>query len=859
MKLDNNTILFLSITLAGLNLIIQFVHHAKSFSGIVSDTNSLIADVPLSRNIDTNLRSQTLVEKSNVDVDAPSSVTKTKQGGQSTTTTVTSDLQLPRILLAGVQKSGSTAVADFLHRAGVCLSRPDPAQDIEQKSVYYFDKNYDRGIDYYASMFAHCKDKEGAGKVGMDLATDATPNNFRMARRIRRTYDQVSPDQLKKLKIIVVVREPVARELSWYNHLVSECMKHPDEKCDSWKLAKKEGGSTNPIENMKSFHEYAHDLFGEFMDGKPIPIEKSRPSSFYERYLQEWYELFNPKQILFLNYSELKQDERNFLGRIASFLELDVDDSLMDVGTSTKNTQKTSGKVSTAPCELQNRLAAAFKEPNEKFYKMLDEIDGSSLQQKPFPRFQLSNCTATSTSTAAVVMPRELNREEEAEAEGKNLVMNSDFKDGTSSNWKFDASTGEATFGIVTGKERGSYAVSITGGSVSQEMGSKLKGGILYKVSAFVQVVDSAPHDAQVSFVESPEGKVYTGAKGRVDKVDTWVQIQGTYTPSKESSSIRMYVNAPSSSKLLVDSVSVVEADCDFNHFVRDFNPDKLDLTCKNFGELEMGEEVGRGRSRKVSVATWKGTKVAVKEYVKSGRGSARIMREAALMGQLNKSNNIVKLIGMCDSTLVFEYAPNNLKKFVMDKTNDISVEKALLLGLDMVKGLAQLHSVGPVVHGDLHLEQYLFSPDGGKVLLGDLESSHYVGPNMSGKGRCTFSKVKSDLAKSSPSIFHSPERLALNDNLDEKDDIYRVALALWSLLSRRLPYIKKIKRDNFKDLVVGGERPSMDLVSEYPQEMKDLIVEAWDSDPRKRPTAADMVTRMQSIVKKYSISDTIR
>ena len=80
MKLDNNTILFLSITLAGINLISQFVHHAKSFSSIGSGTNSLIADGP-SRNIDTNLRSQTLVEKSSVDVDAPSSVTKTKQGG----------------------------------------------------------------------------------------------------------------------------------------------------------------------------------------------------------------------------------------------------------------------------------------------------------------------------------------------------------------------------------------------------------------------------------------------------------------------------------------------------------------------------------------------------------------------------------------------------------------------------------------------------------------------------------------------------------------------------------------------------------------------------------------------------------
>ena len=132
------------------------------------------------------------------------------------------------------------------------------------------------------------------------------------------------------------------------------------------------------------------------MDGKPIPNEKRLPSSFYERYLAEWYEMFNPKQILFLNYSELKQDEQNFLKRIASFLELDVDDSLIDGGTSSKNTQQKGGmKVSTAPCDLQQRLAAAFEEHNEKFYKILDKADGPRHQQKPFPRFELSNCTDT--------------------------------------------------------------------------------------------------------------------------------------------------------------------------------------------------------------------------------------------------------------------------------------------------------------------------------------------------------------------------------------------------------------------------------------------------------------------------------
>ena len=33
-------------------------------------------------------------------------------------------------------------------------------------------------------------------------------------------------------------------------------------------------------------------------------------------------------------------------------------------------------KVSAAPCDLQQRLAEAYEEHNEKFYNMLDKADG---------------------------------------------------------------------------------------------------------------------------------------------------------------------------------------------------------------------------------------------------------------------------------------------------------------------------------------------------------------------------------------------------------------------------------------------------------------------------------------------------
>ena len=104
-------------------------------------------------------------------------------------------------------------------------------------------------------------------------------------------------------------------------------------------------------------------------------------------------------------------------------------------------------------------------------------------------------------------------------------------------------------------------------------------------------------------------------------------------------------------------------------------------------------------------------------------------------------------------------------------------------------------------------------------------------------------------MSKKNNGIFDSPERLSLNDNLDEKTDIYRVALTLWSLLSRESPY--KRQKD-FKHSVIAGERPSLDLVSGYPQEMKDLIVQAWDSEPQKRPSASEMAERMRVIVKQF-------
>ena len=91
---------------------------------------------------------------------------------------------------------------------------------------------------------------------------------------------------------------------------------------------------------------------------------------------------------------------------------------------------------------------------------------------------------------------------------------------------------------------------------------------------------------------------------------------------------------------------------------------------------------------------------------------------------------------------------------------------------------------------------------------------------------------------------------MAGSAELDEKDDIYRNALALWTVFMREFPFQDWEK--DVKDLILRGERPSLDGLEGYPKEVKDMLEEAWDTDPTKRPSAEDMVKTMTAVVKNY-------
>lgn len=106
--------------------------------------------------------------------------------------------EIPLFIIAGTQKSGSTVLAGYLaHHPNVSFA--------SRKELHFFDKqsNYDKGISHYRSEF-----KINSNTLIMGEATPYYIASRKVCQRIAEHFPSV--------KMIVILREPVARAYSEY-------------------------------------------------------------------------------------------------------------------------------------------------------------------------------------------------------------------------------------------------------------------------------------------------------------------------------------------------------------------------------------------------------------------------------------------------------------------------------------------------------------------------------------------------------------------------------------------------------------------------------------------------------------------
>lgn len=178
---------------------------------------------------------------------------------------------LPNFLGIGAARAGSTWVARNLGlHPDVCLPR--------DKELHFFDRYYDRGIEFYESQFSACSGQSAVGEV-----TPQYFHNLAVAPRIKET--------LPAVRLIVCLRNPVERAYSHY-----------------WNIRAK-----SPESESLSFEEKLQQPTEIFQVG------------YYYDHLMRYYELFPKDQVLVLLYEDLKADPEAFLREIFSFLNVDVD------------------------------------------------------------------------------------------------------------------------------------------------------------------------------------------------------------------------------------------------------------------------------------------------------------------------------------------------------------------------------------------------------------------------------------------------------------------------------------------------------------------------------------------------------
>ncbi|KAL4219691.1 Heparan sulfate glucosamine 3-O-sulfotransferase 4 [Mactra antiquata] len=184
--------------------------------------------------------------------------------------------RLPQAIVIGVMKAGTEAFATFL------AINPDIAMSLNVATTLYFASNYKKGLDWYKDQMV-CS-------TSSQVTVEKAPQYFMHSlapSRIRRMN--------KYMKIILLVRDPIARAISHYLQAKSA---HPK------------------LINNRSFEDIVFTADGGVKKNDFVAFSE------YSVTLKRWYKYFDKSQVLILDGDEFKQDQIKVLTEAETFLNV---------------------------------------------------------------------------------------------------------------------------------------------------------------------------------------------------------------------------------------------------------------------------------------------------------------------------------------------------------------------------------------------------------------------------------------------------------------------------------------------------------------------------------------------------------
>ena len=242
----------------------------------------------------------------------------------------------PSVLLIGTQKGGSTSLFNYL------VQHPDVRPPLG-KEVHYFDFNYGKGVGWYHGRFPY-RHRLGNGVITLD----ATPY-YMMHPLAAQRAARLLPD----VKLIAVLRNPIDRALSHYQHEVRggrETLSFA-EALD--REAERLAGEEERLRTEPGYYSYNHHRYA--YTGRGIYVDQ----------LRRWTEHFPRAQLLVVQSEWLFRDPPAATETVYRFLGLRAH-RLPKYDTFLQGNYERG----MAP-EIRARLAAFFQPHNRRLYDWL--------------------------------------------------------------------------------------------------------------------------------------------------------------------------------------------------------------------------------------------------------------------------------------------------------------------------------------------------------------------------------------------------------------------------------------------------------------------------------------------------------
>lgn len=303
---------------------------------------------------------------------------------------ISSNITVASFFIIGAPKCATTSLYDLL------IKHPSICRSFV-KEVHYFDheEKWNKGVRYYKSHFdaKNCdRDKIKANMPVFHI--DSTPDYFSNKLVPIRMHKSFSESDRAQKKFILILREPVEREFSWFNHRARYCTRYMHSYMEKRKDTAERVREGRELWDVKALCGDAHCRrscsnrtatarpnreveyianFTVYMQNGDLVPHKSA----YALHLLHWLKYFERRQFFVVNLATLLTNTTDTVQRMVRFLGLPpLPQRLYDSAGQVRLPHSNKAQVQTTfDCAVRSALYPHYAPLNEQLYALLRYAD----------------------------------------------------------------------------------------------------------------------------------------------------------------------------------------------------------------------------------------------------------------------------------------------------------------------------------------------------------------------------------------------------------------------------------------------------------------------------------------------------